>query len=79
VLFHTAAQLKDAKPNQKSVMIETHVPKIVAKQENVSLIQSLVMIKTHVLMIVVIQLLDVDLFQNKLEIQTCAPLELVMQ
>lgn len=78
-LFLIAAQLKDANTNLKTVTTKMHVPRIDVKTETVFTLQSLVMIKMHVLMILVMQLLDADLFLNKLKTLTCAPSELVMQ
>jgi hypothetical protein len=47
--------------------------------DNVFTLQSLAMIKTHVLKIVVMLQLDADLYLNKSKILMHVPLELVMQ
>jgi hypothetical protein len=79
VLFLTAALLKDANTNQRTVTTTTHVPRIAVQTDNVFTLKLLVMIKMHVLKIVVMQLLDADLFLFHAKTQTCVPSELVMQ
>jgi len=79
VSFLTAAQLKDANTKQRIVMTTMLVPKIAVLMDNVFILLSLAMIKMHVLKILVMQLLDADLFLYHAKTQTCVPSELVMQ
>jgi len=79
VTHNIAAQSRDAKLHQRTVMTKTCAQRTAVQMDNVSMHKSLVTTKMHVLMTAVMLQRDAYSHQNKLETQTCAQLEHVMQ